>query len=299
MKASYLKLFDSGELEQRAETARRMLSPCVLCPEKCGAMRLSGQKGRCGIAGTAIVSDYSPHFGEERPISGIRGSGTVFFSGCNMHCVFCQNHEISQQVQGTSVTPDILAFIFLMLQETGCHNINLVTPSHIIPMFLQGLLIAAGEGLVIPVVYNSGGYDSVDTLKLLDQVIDIYMPDFKYWDEDNARRLSGIKRYPHTARSAVREMHRQVGRLLFDHEDIAVRGLLIRHLVLPGGLAGTGPMMTFLKEEVSPGTAVNIMNQYHPCSNAAAYPPLDRRITQDEYHEAVQLARSAGMTLCS
>lgn len=298
MKPSYLKLLESGELEQRALAAGSMLEPCTLCPEKCRVARLSGKKGRCRIAGHAVVADYSPHFGEEPPIRGTRGSGTVFFSGCNMHCVYCQNHEISQHARGTPVTPEILAFMFLMLQENGCHNINLVTPSHIVPMFLQGLVAAAKEGLSIPIVYNSGGYDSVEALKLLDGIVDIYMPDFKYWDAATAYRLSGIKHYPESARHALKEMHRQVGKLQLDKDGVAIKGLLVRHLVLPGDLAGTTDVVKFLCEELSPGTWINIMEQYHPCWKAMEYPPLDRAVTSEEYEKAVELARRAGLTIC-
>ncbi len=298
MKPSYLKLLKSGELEERAQAAWAMLEPCTICPEKCGAKRLSGKKGLCRMASQAVVADYAPHFGEEPPISGTRGSGTVFFSGCNMHCVFCQNHEISQSAAGTPVTPEILAFMFLMLQENGCHNINLVTPSHIVPMFLQGLIAAAEEGLSIPIVYNSGGYDSVEVLKLLHGIVDIYMPDFKYWDSDTAFRLSGIRNYPQAARKALKEMHRQVGRLELDHNGVALKGLLVRHLVLPEDLAGTEDIVNFLARELGSGTCVNIMEQYHPSWKADEYPPLDRPVTSSEYREAKELARRAGLRLC-
>ncbi len=299
MKPSYLKLLETGELEHRADAAWNMLEKCTVCPEKCGVRRLSGKKGRCRIADQAIVADYSPHFGEEPPIRGSRGSGTVFFSGCNMHCIYCQNYKISQYAPGTPVTPELLAFMFLMLQENGCHNINLVTPSHIVPMFLQGLIAAAREGLSLPLVYNSGGYDSVETLKLLDGIVDIYMPDFKYWDRDTACRFSGINDYPAVARQALREMHRQVGRMKLNENGVAVRGLLVRHLVLPENLAGTSHVVKFLAEELGTGIWINIMDQYHPCWRAAGYPPLDRPVTSEEYGEALESARDAGLYICS
>ncbi len=298
MTPSYLKLLATGELEQRVKTAQEMLEPCTICSEKCRAHRRSGQSGRCLIADQAIVADYSPHFGEEAPIRGTRGSGTVFFSGCNMHCVYCQNHSISQNTPGAPVSPEIMAFMFLMLQENGCHNINLVSPSHIVPMFLQGLITAAREGLSIPIVYNSGGYDSVNTLRILDGVIDIYMPDFKYWDTDTGYRLSGVKNYPVAARKAIKEMHRQVGRLQLDEQGVAVRGLLVRHLVLPVSLAGTEHVVKFLAQEIGQGTWINVMEQYHPCWKAKGYPPIDRPVTKSEYTEAVTLAKDAGLHLC-
>lgn len=295
---SYLRLLAAGELEKRVEAALAMLEPCTLCPEKCRAKRLSGQKGRCGIKDQAIVADYAPHFGEEPPIRGSQGSGTIFFSGCNMHCVYCQNHEISQHTPGTPASPELLAFMFLMLQESRCHNINLVSPSHIVPMFLQGLLIAAQEGLRLPIVYNSGGYDSIETLRLLDGVIDIYMPDLKYHDRRTAWKLSGVKDYPATARAALKEMHRQTGRLRLDNNWVATRGVLVRHLVLPGRLAGTGDIVKFLVRELGPGTWINIMEQYHPCWKASEFPALGRRVSRKEYEEAVMLATDAGLALC-
>jgi len=298
MKPSYTKLLETGELEQRVKAALKMLDPCTVCPERCGARRLADRRGRCLISDQAIVADYSPHFGEEPPIRGTRGSGTVFFSGCNMHCIYCQNHAISQDTPGIPATPEMLAFMFLMLQEKGCHNINLVSPSHIVPMFLEGLMVAAREGLAIPIVYNSGGYDSLDTLELLDGIVDIYLPDFKYWDPETARRLSGVKEYPSVARKAIKEMHRQVGRLQVDEKGVAVRGLLVRHLVLPEGLAGTRYIVRFLRDEIAPGTWINIMEQYHPCWKASEFPPLHRSVTQREYQEATELAREAGLTLC-
>ncbi len=299
MTPSYLKLLKTGELEKRIRRAEEMLEPCCLCPEKCGAKRLSGQKGKCRLAAKAIVADFAPHFGEEPPIRGSNGSGTVFFSGCNMHCIYCQNFEISQATPGTPATPELLAFMFLMLQEKGCHNVNLVTPSHIVPIFLQGLKLAAQEGLTIPIVYNSGGYDSVETLRLLDGIVDIYMPDFKYWDEETAFRFSGIRNYPEVARAAITEMHRQTGILKTDSKGVATRGLLVRHLLLPNNLAGTEHIVKFLAEHVSEGTWINIMEQYHPSWKAWDIPPLNRPVTTDEYQRAVKLVQEAGLRLCN
>ncbi len=298
MTPSYVKLLEGGKLEARADKALKLLEPCRLCPVRCGARRLSGETGKCGIGATAIVADYAPHFGEEPPIRGSRGSGTVFFSGCNLHCIYCQNHEISQGSPGTPAPPEILAFMFLMLQEKGCHNINLVTPSHIVPFFLQALAMAADEGLNIPIVYNTGGYDSTETLKLLDGIVDIYMPDFKYWDAEIALRLSGVKRYPETAKAAIKEMHRQVGSLQTDENGVATHGLLVRHLVLPGGLAGTEYIADFLAREISPATCINVMPQYHPAWKAWNFPPLDRELTSEEFEKAIQSVRDSGLVLC-
>ncbi len=298
MKPAYLKLSESGELERRADAAFDLLEPCRLCPERCGAKRKSGEKGRCGASSQAIVADHAPHFGEEPPLSGTGGSGTVFFSGCNMHCIYCQNFEISQMTPGMPVTPEMLAFMFLMLQEQGCHNINLVTPSHVVPMILLGIARAADEGLHIPIVYNSGGYDSIEILQLLDGIVDIYLPDLKYMDEDTGLRLSGVKNYPQTAQNAIREMHRQTGPLQLDSRGIATRGVLVRHLVLPGGLAGTEEAVRFMASELGPGTWTNIMRQYRPCWKAVENPELNRNITDEEYRKALHLAAEAGLHLC-
>lgn len=293
--ASYLGLLESGELERRANEAWSRLEGCELCPHRCKVNRLKGELGFCKTAGQAIVASYGPHFGEERPLVGRRGSGTVFFSRCNLKCLFCQNYDISHLGSGEAVTPEFLAFVFLALQEDGCHNINLVTPSHVVPFILKALVLAAGEGLAVPLVYNSGGYDALGTLRLLDGVVDIYMPDLKYWDAEVAKRLSGAADYPEVARAAIKEMHAQVGDLTMSPGGIATRGLLVRHLVLPEGLAGTGPCMRFLAEEISRNTYVNVMAQYRPCGTASRHPPLDRRITPAEYAEAVSLARKAGL----
>lgn len=292
---SYRNLIESGELAHRAEKAFNALESCALCPHECGVNRLKGEKGFCKIGNQALVASYGAHFGEERPLVGRNGSGTIFFSGCNMRCVYCQNYDISHEGVGNPVTPEILAFFFFELQEQGCHNINLVTPSHVVPFFLKALAIAAPEGLKIPIVYNTSGYDSVETLKLLDGIVDIYMPDFKYWDPQIGKKLSKVKDYPGAARRALKEMHRQVGDLVIDDNGIATRGLLVRHLVLPGGLASTPEVVQFIAKEISKDTYINIMDQYRPCGLAYKYPPLDRRITPEEYQQALQAARDAGL----
>jgi putative pyruvate formate lyase activating enzyme len=295
-KPGYLRLLESGELDQRVEKVWESLSCCNLCPHCCRVNRLKGEEGFCKVTNQVMVASYGPHFGEEAPLVGIKGSGTVFFSWCNLRCVYCQNYEISHLGVGQIVSPEILASCFLLLQKDGCHNINLVTPSHVVPFILKSLVIAARKGLTIPLVYNTGGYDSVKTLRLLNGIIDIYMPDFKYWDEDTGKRLSKIPNYPQVAKKAIKEMHRQVGDLVIGPDGVAKRGLLIRHLVLPEGLSGTRSILQFIAEEISPLTYINIMDQYRPCGEANNYPPLDRRITADEYAEALKSAKYLGFT---
>ena len=242
-----------------------------------------------------MVSSYGPHFGEEAPLVGSHGSGTIFFTNCNLQCCYCQNYTISQLGEGKPATPEEIAGMMLSLQAQGCHNINLVSPTHIVPYFLESLVLAAAKGLNIPIVYNTGGYDSVDTLLLLDGIIDIYMPDMKYADEETAERLSGIKKYPEINRAAVKEMHRQVGDLMMDRQGVAQRGLLVRHLVLPNGLAGTEQIVKFLSEEISADTYLNIMAQYRPCYHASDEPKLIRPITSREHQEAMDITHRYGM----
>ena len=293
---SYLNLLHTGELEKRVEKARALLSACTLCPHKCKINRLEGEKGFCRIGAKAMVASFGAHFGEEPPITGQRGSGTVFFSGCNMRCVFCQNFEISQGLEGQEVEKEYLAFIFLSLQEGGCHNVNLVTPTHVVPQILDGLLLAAKEGLKIPIVYNCGGYESLETLRLLDGIVDIYMPDMKYSDNGNALKYSRVKRYWDHCKKAVKEMLHQVGNLQMDQDTGAARrGLLIRHLVLPEDISGTRMVCRFIAEHLSPETVVNIMDQYRPCGMASKYPPLDRPVTPEEFARAVKWAEEEGL----
>ena len=272
-----------------------MLAECRLCPRQCRVNRLAGESGECQITAQAMVSSYGPHFGEEAPLVGRHGSGTIFFTYCNLHCRFCQNYTISQLGEGDTADRRELAAMMLSLQAKGCHNINLVSPTHVVPYILEALVLAIDDGLQLPIVYNSGGYDSVETLELLDGIVDIYMPDMKYADEKTAAKLSGIKNYPEVNRAAVREMHRQVGDLEIDEQGVARRGLLVRHLVLPNRLAGTREVVRFLAREVSTNTYLNIMDQYHPCYQASVVRPISRSITGDEFQEAVDLAHQQGL----
>ena len=284
-------------LAERAAEARRRLANCTLCPWECHVDRTQGEKGHCRAPARAVASGFNAHFGEEPPLVGYAGSGTIFFSHCNLDCVFCQNWEISHQGEGKEISSSELARIMLTLQQRGCHNINLVTPSPHVAPILQALLPAQEQGLKVPLVYNCGGYESVATLRLLEGIVDIYMPDFKYGEAAPARSCSGPPDYPTRARHALQEMQRQVGDLQMDAQGIAQRGLLVRHLVLPGGLAGTKEVVRFLAEEISPHCVVNIMGQYYPAYRAAQNPPLDRHVTSREIREARDTALAAGLRL--
>ena len=293
-KPGYLALHESGELEKRIAAARERLRCCTLCPRGCKVNRLEGELGVCKTGKRMVVASYAPHFGEEAPLVGQGGSGTIFVSNCNLGCVFCQNYEISHLGHGVESEPGQVAAIMVSLQKQGCHNINFVTPSHVVPQILEALPSAIDKGLTLPLVYNSSGYDSVETLMLLDGVVDIYMPDFKFWEKESAKRLAKAPDYPQKAREAISEMFRQVGDLEMNEDGIAVRGLLVRHLVMPGGLAETGEIVRFLAG-LSSNTYVNIMDQYRPMGRAAEFPPIDHPLDHDEYVEAVRLAREAGL----
>jgi putative pyruvate formate lyase activating enzyme len=294
---AYLPLLRSGELEQRAAEALSHLACCDLCAWECKVDRRQegGKQGVCRTRRLARVSSYGPHHGEEDPLRGWGGSGTIFFARCNLHCQYCQNADISQTDKGEEAGPQELAAIMLSLQARGCHNINFVSPSHVVAQILEALVIAARAGLAIPLVYNTGGYDSMAALHLLDGVIDIYMPDMKYADARAALHLSKAKDYPAVNRRAVSEMYRQVGDLQLDEDGLAWRGLLVRHLVLPDGLAGTSEVVRFLAEQISPETYLNLMDQYRPAYRARAFPQLARSTTADEYRTAVRLAHEAGL----
>lgn len=291
----YLNLLKTGELKSRAEKLVLMLEDCVLCPHQCKVNRLEGERGFCKTLENPIVSSAQPHLGEEAELVGYYGSGTIFFSHCNLKCSFCQNYEISYCGEGNEMEASRLAQVMLDLQNQKCHNINLVSPSHIIPQIVEAIYIAAQNGLNIPIVYNTGGYDLVDSLRLLDGIIDIYMPDIKFADNELALKYIGVKDYSDIARDAVKEMHRQVGNLKIDHRGIAYRGLLIRHLVLPHNLAGTDEIMEFVANEISKDTYVNIMAQYYPAHKALRIPELSERITEEEYESALRSAEKAGL----
>lgn len=293
---SYRRLWEKEALFDRAEEARQRLEACDLCAHECGVNRLAGAKGFCRADDAIEISSYGPHFGEEDVLVGSRGSGAIFLTGCNLKCVFCQNYDISHLRDGYEVSLERFAEIMIDLQDRGCHNINLVTPTHFLPQILSALDLACAAGLSVPLVWNCGGYESAAALRLLDGVVDIYMPDVKFGDSSVAARLTGARGYWEAAQRALLEMHRQVGDLRVDSSGIAYRGLLVRHLVLPRNLAGTEAVLRFIAEEISPNTYVNIMDQYHPAYEARFHPPLDRRITRQEYSEALRIAREVGLT---
>ena len=296
VRPAYLKLAESGELAARVSRAWQRLGDCDLCARYCRVDRLKTIEGAvCRTGERAVVHSHGPHHGEEDPLRGWRGSGTIFFSWCNLRCVYCQNWDTSQKGLGREVRADELAGMMLDLQARGCHNINFVSPSHVVAQIIAAVEIAANDGLSLPLVYNTGGYDSLEALELLDGIIDIYMPDMKYGDADMAHRYSHVRNYVEVNRAAVLEMHRQVGDLVLDARGVAVRGLLVRHLVLPQNLGGTDTMLEFLAEEVSAHTYLNIMDQYRPCYRANDYEPLERPITGREYAQALAWAEAMGL----
>ncbi len=293
---AYLALLAGGELEQRVARAYKHLEDCDLCARYCHVNRRRSITGAvCRTGERAVVNSFGPHHGEEAPLRGCNGSGTIFFTWCNLRCVFCQNWEISQKGIGREVEPDELAGMMLALERQGCHNINLVTPSHVVAQILAAVSIAARRGLRLPLVYNTGGYDSPEALALLDGVVDIYMPDMKYGDSEVAHKYSHVREYWEVNRAAIREMHRQTGDLMISAEGFAQRGLLVRHLVLPGDLANTEKVLAFIAREISPDTYVNVMAQYRPCYRAYDCPPLDRPITREEYEHALAQAARHGL----
>jgi putative pyruvate formate lyase activating enzyme len=296
LEPAYLRLHRTGELAERARRAVERLRSCDLCPRSCRVDRTVSARGAvCRTGRHAIVHAAFPHHGEERPIRGAGGSGTIFFSSCNLRCLYCQNWEISWRCEGREVEAAGLARIMLDLQARGCHNVNLVSPSHVVAQVLEALDLAAGEGLRLPLVYNTGGYDALSALAFLDGVVDVYMPDMKYADDRVALRLSGVRDYVRVNRAAVREMHRQVGDLRVDARGVATRGLLVRHLVLPGGAAGTDGVMRFLATRVSRDTYVNVMDQYRPCHRAEEAPEIARRPGRPEIDAALEVARRHGI----
>lgn len=291
----YLERLTTAEVKNRAERLLELQKKCRICPRECLAIRQNGEKGDCNSTDQLIISSVGPHFGEEPPLVGTNGSGTIFFTNCNLSCQFCQNYDISHLGAGSITTIEELSSAMLMLQNRGCHNINLVTPTHFTPQIVSALIHAVESGLEIPLVYNCGGYESVETLKLLDGIIDIYMPDIKYSDDKLAEKYSAVQNYWEIVKLAVKEMHRQVGDLKISKRGIAQRGLLIRHLVLPNGISGSEKVIDFLADEISIDTYVNIMDQYHPAYRASTYQELSRPITQAEFLNVTQHARNKNL----
>lgn len=292
---SYLRLHSEGILKERVQKAFALLESCRLCPRACGVNRLKGELGFCETGRKAGVASTNAHFGEESPLVGRSGSGTIFIRSCNLLCSFCQNFEISHGKEGTDVDPEQMARMMVDLSRAGCHNINFVTPTHVVPQILEALLYAVERGLRVPLVYNSSGYDRVEALELLDGIFDIYMPDFKFWDNRWAERYCEAPDYREVASAALLEMHRQVGDLVLDEWGIAQRGLLVRHLVMPNQVAGTEEIMKFLARRISPNTYVNVMDQYRPCGNARRDEFINRRLSAKEYRDAVNAAVKAGI----
>jgi len=296
MEPSYLKLHRTGELLIRLNKAISIMESCRLCPRACGVNRLEGETGFCGIGRKARVASYNAHFGEEAPLVGRFGSGTIFLSSCNLRCSFCQNYEISHLAEGMDVEPEKMATMMINLSDRGCHNINFVTPTHMVPQILEALILAVDLGLKVPLVYNSSGYDCKEVLELLDGIFDIYMPDFKFWDGKWADRFCKAPDYQDVAMKAIKEMHRQVGDLMFDKDGVAIKGLLVRHLVMPNQIAGTRKIMEFLAEEISFNTYINVMDQYRPCGTAYQDEFINRRLNAKEYRDAVDAAKNAGLS---
>lgn len=292
----YIKLSQTGELDKRAGMLKERLKCCVVCPHHCYVDRPNNERGFCRAGADIVIDSFGPHFGEEDILVGTRGSGTIFFSYCTLQCVFCQNCEISHYGEGHEIAPSELSRIMLSLQKKGCHNINLVSPSHFVPQIVESISIAAREGLRLPIVYNTGGYDEIDTLKMLEGVIDIYMPDIKFGDNVKAKKYTRSAKYFDIVKNAVKEMYRQVGDLKPDARGIACKGLLIRHLVMPENLSDTDKILEFVANELSVDTFINIMSQYYPAYKAYSFEELSRRITRKEYHEALGYAKSLGLS---
>lgn len=293
---AYLQRLEPGELSSRVDQAYQHLENCDLCARYCYVNRRQTTKGAvCRTGEHAVVNSFGSHHGEEDPLRGWKGSGTIFFSWCSLRCVFCQNWQISHKGQGHEVEPDDLADMMLQLQAQGCHNINFVTPSHVVAQIIAAVNIAAQKGLHLPLVYNTGGYDSPEALALLDGIIDIYMPDMKYGDSRIARKYSKVRDYVKVNFAAVKEMHRQVGDLQLNEQGIVQRGLLVRHLLLPGELAGTEAVLAFLANDISSNTYLNLMDQYYPCYRASENPPLDRTLYESEYQQAFAYAEQYGL----
>jgi len=294
---AYLRLYQSGELRRRVGRALALLEDCALCPRDCHVDRLHDKFAVCKTGRHAVVSSYFPHRGEEDCLRGWNGSGTIFFGWCNLRCVFCQNYETSWEGAGQKATAEELAGMMVRLQELGCHNINFVTPEHVVPQILEALPIAVERGLRLPLVYNTSAYDSLESIELMDGVVDIYMPDFKFWDPERARHYAKARNYPEAARRVIKRMHEQVGDLVLDENGLALRGLILRHLVMPGGIAGTRDIMEWVARELGPNTYVNVMAQYYPAGKVGRreYVEINRPLTSREFEEAVAAAYAAGL----
>jgi putative pyruvate formate lyase activating enzyme len=288
---SYINLFEKGELNKRVELLQEFLKGCQLCPRECHVNRLNGEVGYCGAGSDLMVSSTFPHFGEEPPLVGFNGSGTIFLTHCNLRCIFCQNYDISHLGRGERITLSDMARAMVKLQEMGCHNINFVTPTHYASQILASLPKAIEWGLRLPIVYNCSGYESIEVIRLLEGVVDIYMPDVKFMDEKYSKRYSNAPDYPEVIKKVLKEMHRQVGDLTTNSKGVAERGLLIRHLVMPGGVASSEAVLKFIAEEISVHSYVNIMNQYRPEYRANEYSEISHPITHQEYLGAIQVAK--------
>jgi putative pyruvate formate lyase activating enzyme len=288
---SYISLFEKGALSQRVQSLKEFLSECRLCPRECRVNRLNGEVGYCGAGAELMISSAFPHFGEEPPLVGYHGSGTIFLAHCNLRCIFCQNYDISHLGNGKRITSSDMAQVMVRLQEMGCNNINFVTPTHYAPQIIGSLPEAIEKGLRLPIVYNCSGYESIEVIRLLEGVVDIYMPDAKYMDQRYSKQFSNAPDYPEVIKKVLKEMHRQVGDLTTNSKGIAERGLLIRHLVMPDGVASSEAVLKFIAKEISVHSYVNIMDQYRPEYQAHEYPEINRRITHKEFLEAIQWAK--------
>jgi len=297
MSAAYVEAYRSGRLKEALRRASRWMKKCTMCPRMCRVDRMAGESGFCKTGRLAVLASYGPHYGEERPLVGRGGSGTIFFSHCNLLCIFCQNYDISQGKRASETSPERLAEMMIELQAEGCHNINFVTPEHVVPQVIEAVAIAAERGLRLPLVYNTSAYDSLDSLQMLNGIIDIYMPDFKFWDGATSLRYVKAKDYPEAARRSICEMHRQTGVLKCDERGLAKRGVLVRHLVMPGDIAGTESIMRFLANEISRDTYLNVMSQYHPTGRVSGseFREINRQISTAEYERALEAAHRAGL----
>lgn len=292
---AYLESFDNSALKAKIKQAYELLESCTLCPHKCKVNRIEGQKGICKTGIDPLVCSYMPHHGEEPAISGGKGSGTIFFSFCNLRCAYCQNYRFSQEGEGEAVAPEKLSEIMLSLQNRGCHNINLVTPTHVMPQILKALYLAVEKGLNIPLVYNTSGYELAEIIKILNGIVDIYLPDMRYTDNENAIKYSNAPNYPRFNQEAVLEMYKQAGENIFNENGIIQKGLIIRLLVLPNNISATQKAIQFISEKLSKNVYVSLMSQYHPYHKAHNYPEISRCISQEEYEETIHCLKEFGL----